>query len=40
MNLFGTYDVMSHAAVGMGDLDPLDGGDGCVIVNAASAASG
>ncbi|MCA0873240.1 SDR family NAD(P)-dependent oxidoreductase [Seohaeicola saemankumensis] len=38
VNLFGTYNVMSHAAARMGDLDPLYGGERGVIVNTASVA--
>jgi len=38
VNLFGTYNVMSHAAKRMMALDPLEGGERGVIVNTASVA--
>ncbi len=38
VNLFGTYNVMSHAARRMTDMPALDGGERGVIVNTASAA--
>ena len=38
VNLLGSYIVMSHAARGMQDIEPLDSGERGVIVNTASAA--
>ncbi|KCV81300.1 short-chain dehydrogenase/reductase SDR [Actibacterium atlanticum] len=38
VNLFGTYNVMSHAARRMAELDPLEHGERGVIVNTASVA--
>ena len=38
VNLFGTYNVMSHAARLMSDLDPSESGERGVIVNTASVA--
>ena len=38
VNLFGTYNVMSHAAMRMAQLDPLKDGERGVIINTASVA--
>lgn len=38
VNLFGTYNVMSHAAKRMAELGPLDDGERGVIINTASVA--
>ena len=38
VNLFGTYNVMSHAAKHMVDLEPLSDGERGVIINTASVA--
>ena len=38
VNLFGTYNIMTHAAAAMMQLDPLDTGERGVIVNTSSAA--
>lgn len=38
VNLFGTYNVMSHAARHMAELDPLADGERGVIINTASVA--
>ncbi|KAG1715247.1 putative oxidoreductase [Nymphon striatum] len=38
VNLFGTYNVMSHAAKRMADLEPLKDGERGVIINTASVA--
>ena len=38
VNLFGTYNVMSHAARRMAELDPLAAGERGVIINTASVA--
>ena len=38
VNLFGTYNVMSHGARRMADLPPLDTGERGVIINTASVA--
>lgn len=38
VNLFGTYNVMSHAARLMADLEPLTDGERGVIINTASVA--
>ena len=38
VNLFGTYNVMTHGARRMIESDPLDGGERGVIVNTASVA--
>lgn len=38
VNLFGTYNVMTHAAQRMVELAPLEGGERGVIVNTASVA--
>ncbi len=38
VNLFGTYNVMSHAARRMAELDPLEDGERGVIINTASVA--
>jgi NAD(P)-dependent dehydrogenase (short-subunit alcohol dehydrogenase family) len=38
VNLFGTYNVMSHAARHMSDLNPLEDGERGVIINTASVA--
>ena len=38
VNLFGTYNVMSHAARRMAGLEPLDDGERGVIINTASVA--
>ncbi|WP_192965925.1 SDR family NAD(P)-dependent oxidoreductase [Phycobacter azelaicus] len=38
VNLFGTYNVMSHAARRMAELEPLDDGERGVIINTASVA--
>lgn len=38
VNLFGTYNVMSHAARRMAELDPLTDGERGVIINTASVA--
>lgn len=38
VNLFGTYNVMSHAARGMAALEPLEDGERGVVINTASVA--
>lgn len=38
VNLFGSYNVMSHAARAMASLDPTDSGERGVIINTASVA--
>lgn len=38
VNLFGTYNVMSHAARAMMALEPLDGGERGAIINTSSVA--
>lgn len=38
INLFGTYNVMSHAARVMSDLQPMDNGERGVIINTSSVA--
>jgi len=38
VNLFGTYNVMSHAASAMSDLDPVDHNERGVIINTSSVA--
>ncbi len=38
VNLFGTYNVMSHAAKRMADLEPLKDGERGVVVNTSSVA--
>ncbi|WP_417713941.1 SDR family NAD(P)-dependent oxidoreductase [Pseudophaeobacter arcticus] len=38
VNLFGTYNVMSHAARRMTELEPLDDGERGVVINTASVA--
>ena len=38
VNLIGTYQVMSYAALAMMDAPPLDGGERGVIINTSSAA--
>ncbi len=38
VNLFGTYNVMTHAAAAMVDADTLDDGERGVIINTSSAA--
>ena len=38
VNLFGTYNVMSHAAMRMAELEPLKDGERGVIINTASVA--
>ncbi|TYC63579.1 SDR family NAD(P)-dependent oxidoreductase [Rhodobacterales bacterium] len=38
VNLFGTYNVMSHAAARMMDLEPDEGGERGVVINTASVA--
>ncbi len=38
VNLFGTYNVMSHAARRVMELDPLEGGERGVVINTASVA--
>ncbi len=38
VNLFGTYNVMSHAARAMMALEPLEGGERGVIINTSSVA--
>ncbi|MFZ7089961.1 SDR family NAD(P)-dependent oxidoreductase [Primorskyibacter sp. 2E233] len=38
VNLFGTYNVMSHAAREMMELEPLDSGERGVVINTASVA--
>jgi len=38
VNLFGTYNVMSHAARHMMTLDPMEGGETGVVINTASVA--
>lgn len=38
VNLFGTYNVMSHGAQGMMNLDPLEGGERGIVINTSSVA--
>ena len=38
VNLFGSYNVMTHAARRMMEMDPLDGGERGVIINTSSVA--